>query len=247
MSWFTDVVDWLGDGSHWTGADGVPARFSEHLVLTGVSVGIACVIALPLALWLGHLGRGGTLAINLTNIGRAVPTFAVLVILAVGPLGIGNEATITALVLFAIPPVLTNAYVGMREVDRDVVEAARGMGMSGGEVLRKVEVPLAMPLIMAGVRLSAVQVVATATLAAVVAGGGLGRIITGGLARQDQAEVVAGAFLVAVLALAVELSLGGVQRLVDPARRARRRGQRAVRAPAVPASAAAGGASRDQT
>jgi osmoprotectant transport system permease protein len=229
MSWFTDVVDWLTDPAHWQGPAGVPARFAEHLVLTAASVGLACALALPVALWLGHVGRGGTLAINLSNVGRAVPTFAVLVILAVGPLGIGQAATITALVLFAIPPILTNAYVGMREVDHDVVEAARGMGMRGGELLRRVELPLAMPLVMAGIRLSSVQVVATATLAAVVAGGGLGRIITAGLGRQDQAQVVAGAFLVALLALAVELGLGGVQRLVDPTRRARRAGRRVVR------------------
>lgn len=229
MSWLTEVVDWLTDPAHWQGPAGVPTRLSEHLVLTVVSVGIACALALPVALWLGHLGRGGTLAINVSNVGRAVPTFAVLVILAVGPLGIGQAATITALVLFAIPPILTNAYVGMREVDRDVVEAARGMGMRGGELLRKVELPLAMPLVMTGIRLSSVQVVATATLAAVVGGGGLGRIITAGFGLQDQAQVVAGAFLVTVLALAVELGLGALQRVVDPARRARSAGRRAVR------------------
>lgn len=222
MGWLADVVAWLTDPTNWQGPEGVPTRLVEHVVLTVVSVGIACLFALPVALWLGHLGRGGTLAINISNIGRAVPVFAVLVLLAVGPLGIGQAATITALVLFAVPPLVTNAYVGMRDVDRDVVEAARGMGMSGRQLLFEVELPLAMPLVMAGVRLAAVQVVATATLAAVVGGGGLGRIITAGLGRQDQAQLVSGALLVALLALIVEFSLGRLQHAVDPLARARR-------------------------
>jgi osmoprotectant transport system permease protein len=222
MGWLVDVYQWLTDPANWQGPDGVPTRFVEHVVLTVLSVGIAGLLALPVALWLGHLGRGGAVAINISNIGRAVPTFAVLVLLAVGPLGIGQAATVTALVLFAIPPLLTNAYVGMREVDRDVVESARGMGMSGGQLLWQVELPLATPLVMAGVRLAAVQVVATATLAAVVGGGGLGRIITAGLARQDQAQLVSGALFVAVFALVVEFSLRRLQQAADPRSRARR-------------------------
>jgi osmoprotectant transport system permease protein len=218
----TEVVQWFTDPTHWQGPNGVPTRLVEHVGLVALAVGIACLVALPIALVLGHLGRGGTLAINVSNVGRAVPTFAVLVLLAIGPLGIGAKATVTALVLFAIPPILTNTYVGMRQVDRDVVEAARGMGMSGGELLRKVELPLAMPLVMAGLRTSAVQVVATATLAAIVAGGGLGRIITQGIAFQDQAQVVAGALLVALLDLIVELSMAGLQRRTDVRRRAAR-------------------------
>ncbi len=166
MSALGDVVDWFADPEHWSGPGGVPTRVLEHLGLTAAALGIACAVAVPLALWLGHTGRGGVLAVNLANVGRAVPTFAVLVLLAIGPLGFGPAATITALVLFAVPPILTNGYVGMREVDRDVVEAARGMGLSGWQLLRKVEVPLAVPLLAAGFRTAAVQVVATATLAA---------------------------------------------------------------------------------
>ena len=176
-----------------------------------------------MAVVLGHLGRGGALAVNISNAGRAVPTFAVLVLLVLSPLGrYGQWPTIIALVLFAIPPLLTNAYVGMRQVDRDVVESARAMGMTGRQLLARVELPLAFPLIATGVRTAAVQVVATATLAALPGGGGLGRLITAGFDRYDTAQVVAGAVLVAALALLVEGVCVALERLVDP-RRARRR------------------------
>jgi len=211
--------------------------------LSAAAVGIGCLLALPVALWLGHVGRGGTLAVNVSNIGRAVPTFAVLVLLALAPepFGLGTLSTLTALVLFAIPPVLTNTYVGMREVDPATVEAARGMGMGGWQVLRRVELPLAVPLLMNGVRLAAVQVVATATIAALVAGGGLGRIITDGFAVQDQAQLVAGAICVLVLALAVEGAMALLQRSVDPMGTVRRRSgrsgaDRSVARPDVPVS-----------
>lgn len=219
---FGDVVAWLTDPENWRGDSGIPMRTWEHLVLSGVSLLVVCVVALPLALWLGHLGKGGAVAINLTNIGRAVPVFAVLVLLAIGPLGLGVRATIVALVLFGIPPVLTNAYVGMREVDRDTVEAARGMGMTGWQMLRRVELPLAFPLILTGLRLAAVQIVATATLGAFVLGGGLGRFINSGFGRQDQAELVGGAVLVATLALLVEGAFEMLQRRLDPGRRVAR-------------------------
>jgi len=217
------VPDWFLDPANWQGPTGVPTLFSQHLGLSAAALGIACAIALPLALWLGHLGRGGQLAINVSNIGRAVPTFALLALLALGPLSFGNTSTVVALVLFGIPPILTNAYVGMREVDRDIVEAARGMGMSGMEMLRRVELPLATPLIMNGVRLAAVQIVATATIAALVGGGGLGRIIVSGFARQDIAALVSGAILVAVFAIAVEGAFELLGRWMDPVRKARRR------------------------
>ena len=216
------VVQWLTDSAHWHGADGIPVRTGEHLVLSGSALAVVCVLALPLALWLGHIGKGGALAINVTNIGRAVPVFAVLVVLAIGPLGLGATSTVVALVLFGIPPVLTNAYVGVREVDRDTVEAARGMGMTGWQILRQVELPLALPLILTGVRLAAVQIIATATLGAFVLGGGLGRFINAGFGRQDQAELVSGAVLVATLALLVEGLFEVLQRRLDPVRRAGR-------------------------
>ena len=228
MSAFSDVVTWLTEPAHWHGSDGIPVRTWEHLVLSGTSLAVVCVLALPLALWLGHIGKGGVLAVNVTNIGRAVPIFAVLVLLAIGPLGLGATATIVALILFGIPPVLTNAYVGMREVDRDTVEAARGMGMTGWQMLRQVEVPLALPLILTGIRLAAVQIIATATLGAFVLGGGLGRFINAGFGRQDQAELVGGAVLVAVLALTVEGAFELLQRRLDPRRRVARLSGRRV-------------------
>ncbi|MFE4171599.1 ABC transporter permease [Streptomyces sp. NPDC056909] len=208
-AWF-----WLTSAAHWSGPDGVWHRLGEHLFLTVVCLALSSAIALPVALVLGHLGRGGALAVNISNAGRAVPTFAVLVLLLLTPIGTyGDWPTIIALVLFAIPPLLTNAYVGMRGVDRDVVQAARGMGMTGGQLVRRVEVPLALPLILTGVRIAAVQLVATATLAALVGGGGLGRIITAGFNLADTAQVVAGAVLVAVFALLVEAVFEAVRRL----------------------------------
>lgn len=204
MNTIESAWDWLTDGANWSGGDGVWQRLLEHVLLTVGCLAVATAVALPVALWLGHIGKGGALAINISNVGRAVPTFAVLALLGLSPLGMGTTTTVVALVLFAIPPILTNAYVGMRGVDRDVVEASKGMGMSGPQTLWRVELPLALPLVVTGLRTSAVQVVATATLAALVAGGGLGRIVTAGFQLQDQGQVVAGAFLVAVLALVVE-------------------------------------------
>ncbi len=200
------VWAWFADPDSWTGPDGVVVRSVEHVGLTAAAVGLACLLAVPLGLWLGHTGRGGTLAINVTNVGRAVPTFAVLVLLALGPLGLSIWSTLVALVLFAIPPVLTHTYVGVTEVEPEARAAAVGMGMSGRQVLTQVEVPLAAPLLLVGVQLATIQVIATATIAALVAGPGLGRIITAGFGLQDEAQVVAGALLVAGLALVTDLA-----------------------------------------
>ncbi|MFD7500028.1 ABC transporter permease [Streptomyces sp. NPDC059850] len=223
---------WLATGSHWQGADGVWHRLGQHLFLTFVCLAISCAVALPVAVLLGHIGKGGAIAINISNAGRAVPTFAVLVLLLLSPLGThGQWPTIIALVLFAIPPVLTNAYVGVSEADREVVEAARGMGMTGGQLIRRVELPLAFPLIMTGVRTAAVQVVATATLAALPGGGGLGRIITAGFRITDTPQVVAGAVLVAALALLVEGVFVALGLALDPMRRKTGRRSAAFRRP----------------
>ncbi|MER5911280.1 ABC transporter permease [Streptomyces sp. NPDC001982] len=205
MNTLADAWQWLTDPANWAGDDGIRHRLLQHLVLTVVCLVISCVIALPVALVLGHLGKGGALAVNISNVGRAVPTFAVLVLLLLTPIGTWGEGpTVVALVLFAVPPLLTNAYVGMREVDRDVVRAARGMGMTGRQMLFRVELPLALPMVMTGVRITAVQLVATATIAALAGGGGLGRIITAGFNLASTPQVVAGALLVAVFALIVE-------------------------------------------
>jgi osmoprotectant transport system permease protein len=205
MTTLTDAWDWLTDPAHWAGDDGIWHRLLQHLVLTVVCLVVCCLIALPIALVLGHLGKGGALAVNISNIGRAVPTFAVLVLLLLTPIGDWGEGpTVVALVLFALPPLLTNAYVGMREVDRSVVQAARGMGMTGPQMLFRVELPLALPMVLNGVRIAAVQLVATATIAALAGGGGLGRIITAGFNLASTPQVVAGAVLVALFALVVE-------------------------------------------
>jgi osmoprotectant transport system permease protein len=224
MSAIGGAWDWLTTNANWSGADGVPHRLSEHLYFSGVSLGIALVLALPGAVVLGHYGRGGVVAVNISNIGRAIPTFAVLTLLLVA-FGSGSDwPVIVSLVLFAVPPLVTNAYVGVREADRAVVEAARGMGMTDRQLLLRIELPLAFPLIWTGVRSAAVQVVATATLAAMAGFGGLGRIITAGFKRQITAEVVAGAVLVAVLALLVEGVFLVLERLLDPMRRRNRPG-----------------------
>jgi osmoprotectant transport system permease protein len=217
MSLVADTVTWLLDGTHWSGGDGVPRRLLVHLGLSAASVGLAAAVALPPALLLGHArSRWGNVLVAASNATRALPVFGVLIILASTPLGLSSRSTVLALTLFAIPPLLSNAFVGVRDVDADVVEAARGNGMSGLQVLRSVELPLALPLIAAGFRTSAVQVVATATLAAYVGGGGLGQFINEGFARGDRPETAAGGVLVAALALAVELLLALLQRRLSP-------------------------------
>ena len=215
-----DAWTWLTTGANWSGESGAMHRLVEHLYVSGVALAVACAIALPVALYLGHIGKGGGLAVNISNVGRAIPVFAVLALFMVTPLrNSGYLATIIALVLFAVPPLLTNAYVGMREVDGSVREAARGMGMSGWQLFLRVELPLAYPLVMTGLRSAAVQVVATASIAAMVGLGGLGRIITAGFSTYDTAQVFAGAVLVALLALVVEGALVVLDRLLSPLRR----------------------------
>jgi osmoprotectant transport system permease protein len=219
-----DVIAWFGDSEHWHGASGVPTLLGQHALLTLVSMLMATVVGLPVALWLGHRGRGGTLAVNLSNIGRAIPILALVSLLALGvfgtdafgPFGRSGLATLVTLAVFALPPIVINAYTGMADVDRDVVEAARGMGMSELDVLRRVELPLALPLVVAGLRLAFVQVWATATIAALVAGPGLGRIIVHGYESFQTAEVVAGSLIVAVIALLLELGFLVVQKMIDP-------------------------------
>ncbi len=219
MSLPAEVVEWFATAEHWRGDFGVPHRLTEHALMSVAAVVAAMVIGLPLGIWLGHRRRGGAVAINLTNVGRAVPSLAILALTqqAIGLRGwpgFGARPAFVALVALAVPPLVTNAFVGMRGVDRDVVEAARGMGMTGTELLWRVEVPIALPLVLAGLRTAAVQVVATATLAAVTAWGGLGRFIVDGFGQQDNAQIVAGALLVALLALVTELSLARLQRRV---------------------------------
>ena len=215
MEFLGDVWAWFGEGDQWRGNTGIPNRLWEHVSMSLWAIGWAAVVALPVGLWLGHARRGGVLAINVSNVGRAIPSFAILV-LAVQATEIGTRPAIIALVALAIPPMLTNAYVAISEVPADIREAARGMGMSGLQQLRRVELPTGVPLVMAGIRTAAVQVVATATLAAVVGSGGLGRYIIDGQAQRDNVELFAGGFMVALLAIATELGLGAAQRALVP-------------------------------
>jgi osmoprotectant transport system permease protein len=206
-----EVAAWFADPANWSGTNGIPNRLREHLLLSGLSMLVATLIALPVGLLIGHTGRGGLLAVGIANLGRAIPSYALLLVFL--PIfGLGDDAAFPALVLLAIPPILVNTYAGLREVDRDLVEAGRGMGMTELQLLARVEVPAAAPVIVAGLRTAAVAIVATATLAALVAGGGLGRYIADGFGLRDQARLVGGALLVALLALVVERTFTLVER-----------------------------------
>jgi osmoprotectant transport system permease protein len=203
MELLTSVVAWFTDAANWAGPNGVPNRVVEHLTLSIVAMLIALAVALPAGLAIGHTGRGARVATAVAGLGRAVPSYALL-ILSVGYLGLGIASALPALVLLAVPPILVNSATAIREVDRDVVEAGRGMGMSELAVLRDVELPPSLPVVVAGVRVATLQVIATATLAALVAGGGLGRYIVDGFGLQDYDRMVAGALLVAALALVTQ-------------------------------------------
>lgn len=228
------TLDYLRDQASYRGPNGITTRILEHVQISVVAVVAAVVLAVPISLWLGHRRRFGLLVINVSNVGRAIPSFAILVVgnqilgLDEKPV-IGLVSVFLALLALAIPPIVTNTYVGIAEVPDDVRDAARGMGLSEGQILRRVEIPLAVPLIMAGIRTTAVQVVATATIAAQLGAGGLGRFIIDGFATRSTGgfvKVIVGALLVALLALVTELLLGLVQRALTPkglraARRAR--------------------------
>jgi osmoprotectant transport system permease protein len=222
MEFLGEVAGWFGDAANWSGKDGIPARLGEHLALSVIPLLLALAVALPIGLYVGHTGRGSRLAVNLSNVGRAVPTLAILIIafmLLSRPLvqlGLRGEvsevAAILAMFFLALPPVVTNTYVGLAEVDRDLIESARGMGMTGRQVLLRVELPVALPVILAGVRTAAVQVVATATLGAVVATGGFGRYLIDGIAQLRYEKMFAGAVLVALLAILTELAFAWLER-----------------------------------
>ena len=232
MEFLADVAAWFANPANWSGPDGVPARFLEHLALSAIPLALAILVALPLGAWIGHTGRAANLVINVANIGRAIPSLAILAVAAMvlsvplvemGLRSISAEvATIIAMTALAIPPILTNAYVGISEVDRDLVDAGRGMGMRAIQILRLVEVPVGLPIILGGIRTAAVQVVATATLGAVFATGGFGRYIIDGIAQRRNDEVFAGALMVAVLSILTELAFAWIQRrAISPGLRTR--------------------------
>ncbi|MFA1544678.1 ABC transporter permease [Actinomadura chokoriensis] len=202
---------WLTASSQWQGADGIPHRLLQHLYYSGVSLFFAAVIGLALGLAVGHTGRGGFLAISVANIARAIPTFGLILFVVVIEYSI--TPVLIALVALAVPPILVNTFEGVRGVDADAKDAARGMGMTGWGVLWHAELPMALPLILLGLRTSAIQVVATATIAAYPGFGGLGRYIIDGLARNDYQLVVGGTVLVVLLALIVQFVFAALRRV----------------------------------
>jgi osmoprotectant transport system permease protein len=212
---FAEILRWFGTGAHWSGPDGIPAQVGTHLVYSVVATVIAAVIGLPIGLLIGHTGKGAFLAINLSGFGRALPSFGV-VILAFQISGLSLVPIYLALVLLAVPVIVTNTYAGMAAVDHDVRDAARGVGLTGWQVLWQVEIPLAFPLILAGVRIATIQVVSTATIAAYLGFGGLGRYVFDGLAQRDLAQALAGSVLLAVLAIVLDQALRAIQRPLTP-------------------------------
>ena len=212
MSSLGDGLSWLVDEAHWQGEDGFPHRMLEHLGYTALTVAIAAVIALPLGLWIGHTGRGKGLAVMASGALRALPTLGLLTLIVLWQ-GIGLMPPITALVVLAIPPLLAGAYAGLEAIDRRTIDAARAVGMTEWQILAKVEVPLATHLIVGGFRSAFLQVIATATVAAYVGLGGLGRYLIDGLAVRDYPQMVAGSIMMIVLALVLDTLLVGVQRL----------------------------------
>ncbi len=220
MNLVESTIAWLLDSGNWAGPAGIPTRLVEHLALSGISIALALVLALPLGIWIGHTGRFTRLAVNLANLWRAIPSLALIALVlpitaAIDPQrGFRVYPTLVAMVVLAIPPILVNTQAGIAGVDRDLVEAARAMGMREGQVIRRVELALALPAIVTGIRSSAVQVVATATLGAIFGSGGLGRYLVEGVAQRNDGMTFGGVMLVVGLALAVEGAFIGALRLI---------------------------------
>ena len=224
-----NIVDataaWLSDPANWSGPNGIPVRLGEHVAISVVSLAVALAIGLPIGLWIGHTGRYTSFAVNSANLWRALPSLAVIAIVLpltvpIDPeLGFKVYPTVVAMVVLGVPPILVNAYAGLSEVDRDLLEAARGQGMSERQVLWRVELPLAVPVIVTGIRSSAIQIVATATLGAIFGFGGLGHylvigmdtVTTGGLG-----QMIGGAVLVAALVIVTDIVFALLQRVLTP-------------------------------
>jgi osmoprotectant transport system permease protein len=210
-------VTWFSSRSSWFGADGSAGVFRllyQHIWISLLSLGLTCAIGVPLATVLARWRRGGFVVTSIANAARSVPVIGVMLLLALGPIGIGTEPAVIALVIFALPPIVTNTFTGIVDVDAEVTRAALGMGMTRMQVLRRVELPLAIPLIATGVRLAAVQIWATATIAAIIGSGGLGQLITVGYATQYYGEVYGGVVIIAATAIGLDASLQRVQSVV---------------------------------
>jgi osmoprotectant transport system permease protein len=218
-----NLFEHLLDPANWSGPGGISARLLEHISYSGAALAIAALIALPIGILIGHTGRGNVLVAGMSNAARALPTLGLLTLVVV-LLGTGAVPVVLALVVLAIPPILNGTVVGFRTADADAVLAARAMGMTHRQQIGRVELPLAMPLVLSGIRSAALQVIATATVAALAAAGGLGRFVIDGQRRRDgYPEMFTGAMLVMVLAILVDLVLGGITRLAQRRSGGRRR------------------------
>jgi osmoprotectant transport system permease protein len=240
------LLAYVTDAASWQGETGIPNRLLEHLAISLLAVLTASALALPLGFYIGHTGRLQLLGINIANIGRAIPSYALMVMLlpvmlGLAPvlgydprLGLRFLPVFLAMVLLAIPPILVATYAGLQDVDRELTESSRGMGLTERQILQQVELPLALPVIVGGFRIALLQVIATATIGAFLAGGGLGRFIIDGIARRDDGMLYAGVLLVAVLAIGTDVLLSWLQRRLTP---------RGVRVATDPGAVEAGGAS----
>lgn len=215
MNQFFSAFAWIFDPAHLTGMNGVPVRVGEHILYTLLTLAIAAVVALPSGLIIGHTGRGKTIAVQMSGGLRSLPTLGLVTLLAL-LLSIGLMPVLIALVFLALPPILAGAYAGLESVDRHTIDAARAMGMTETQVLFQVEIPLALPLIIGGLRSAALQVIATATVAAILPVGGLGRYIFDAIPLQDYAQMLAGAILVTALALVTDGLFAIGQKVVTP-------------------------------
>jgi osmoprotectant transport system permease protein len=234
MSVVGELGSFLTDPANWSGATGIPVRVVEHLAYTGIAIGVGAVIAVPIGLYIGHTGRFTLLAVNAGNAGRALPTLGLLTLMVL-LIGFGLLPIEIALIVLAIPPLLTSAYAGVSTADPLAVDAARGVGMRERQILLRAELPLGLPVMLGGLRSATLQVVSTATVAAFVSAGGLGRYLIDGIHRRDYGMVAGGAVLVGLLAILLDLALAGAQALlVSPgvsgsaARQGRRRRTRSA-------------------
>lgn len=225
IEFIADVARWFVD--NWDGSTGYLVRTWEHIVVSGTALLAAAAVSLPLGAWLGHTGRGGTLAVSLVNVGRALPSFGIIALALPFTIrladavpfidsGLGFLPTFVALFALALPPIFTNTHAGIRSIEPETVDAARGMGMSERQILLEVELPIASPVVLAGLRVTAVQVVATAPLGALVAYGGLGRFIIDGFAVRDGVQIFSGAVLVALLSVLTENAFVLLERRLTP-------------------------------
>jgi osmoprotectant transport system permease protein len=220
MSLIEETLAWLTNPLNWSGAAGIPTRVVEHLLVSGAALVLAIAVALPIGLAVGHTKRGASIAVNLANLGRALPTLALITIIlpitaAIDPqLGFKVYPTMIALVVLGIPPILVNAYVGISGIEPELIESAHGMGLREPQILSRVEIPIALPILAGGIRSAATQIVATATLGAIFGGVGLGRYLVEGIAQNDDGMIFGGVTLVAALSLATEAVFAIIQRRV---------------------------------